>query len=43
MNLRTFEENRYMHLGKIFPKTLLNWLLNNDDKSPYEKYAANLN
>ena len=43
MNLRPFEENCYMHLGKNFPKTLLNWLLNNDKKFPYEKYAANLN
>ena len=32
----------YAPMEKSFPKTLLDWLLNNDKKFPYEKYAADL-
>ena len=37
-----WRKSLYAPIEKSFPKTLLDWLLNNDKKFPYEKYAADI-
>ena len=35
-----WRKSLYAPIEKSFPKTLLDWFLNNDKKFPYYKYAA---